>query len=353
MPRKPKTQPEENKKVFPDVSPFGESVMIPSGCTILDLCCTDTVDGFCPAGHCVNIIGDRNSGKTLLAVASMAETYRRYGDSFRYIFFDLENAYSFDTPKLFGNKFAEALCVIPVPPSEEWATEHLAKKMCELIDKDKRPCYIVIDSMDAMRPIKEYTGFDDIADGKGGIDSRGKANNLFFRVVVPKISETGSFMIYLSQARDMIGVAAFYKAKTRSGGKALGYNAYVELWLSCGRTIEIDDLKIGGWTYAKVERSKANGKKRLCEFPILPAYGIDDTLACLTWLNKEAGRVSINRGVWDLNKIGIDYIGKDPCLFIETEGKEDEIRNIVRNIWDERERELVTATFGGRKNRYE
>lgn len=325
---------------------------IPSGVTLLDLACTDSTDGFCTAGHSVNIIGDRNSGKTALSIASMAETFRVHGDHFGYDFYDVENAYSFDTAGLFGEKFANALNVIPVPPDLEWATEALTQKI--LVSMDEGPRFIVIDSIDGLRPRKEFDNTDDIVKGKRGIDPRAVANNYMFRAIVPKLASSGSFLIYLSQARDNIGFgSAFMNLKTRSGGKALGYYAYVELWLSVEKAIEVDKVRIGNWVTGRVARSKANGKSnRRLRFPILPAYGVDDMQANIDWL-VEQGVVPCRLRVYDLSPLGIEYTGKEPCLHVEANGLRDKVIDYVKGHWDKLENEMIKKTLGGRRPRYD
>lgn len=328
-----------------------EGMLVPSGVTLLDLACTDSPDGFCSAGHGVNIIGDRDVGKTILAVASQAETYRRHGDKFVYDFYDAENAYSFKTAELFGSKFAGALNVYPVKQDVEWCTEALAHKISDSLN-DGKPHFIVIDSMDLLHPRKEYDNVENLLNGKKGISPHGAANKYFFRVLIPKIAETGSFLIYLSQATVNIGFGAMFNPKIRGGGSSLGFNAYVELWLSQGPAIKVGDTKVGHWVFARTARSKANGKKRDVSFPILPAYGIDDTRANIEWLVEEKA-VPCERNVYDLNPIGIEYTGKDPYLFVEESGMTGKIVDIVRGRWAANEQECVDKALGGRKRRYE
>ena len=129
-------------------------IYIPSGVTLIDLACTDTAKGFCSAGHTVNIIGDRNSGKSILCLASMAETYHRHKDLFKYDYYDYERAVSFNVAKLFGNKFAEKLNHIEPDNDEGWAIENLRVKILESLKKGPR--YIVID---ALRENYFNTGF--------------------------------------------------------------------------------------------------------------------------------------------------------------------------------------------------
>lgn len=367
MAKKAKSAPEG----VMDIEAFKPAMMIPSGITLLDLACTDTTDGFCRTGQGVNSIGDRNAGKTMQAIASMAETYKRYGDHFDYKLLDAENAYCFNTAALFGKKFAEKLEVIPVPYDKEWCTQNLALKMLKWMEK--KPQFFVIDSMDTLIAEKEYEN-DAAGEVGGALALRAVANKYLLRRLAGNLPVNGSFLIYLSQAADAIGFGAKFNPKIRGGGKSLGFFAFVELWLSKGGQIKSGDVKVGDWTVAKTARSKGNGKAREVWFPILPAYGIDDTRANIDWLFEEgviapdiekgAKKVYAVAGddkekkksapkVCDLRKIGIDYVGNDPYLFVETNGLVDKVVEAVKARWDANEQLLIDKTFGGRPSRYE
>ena len=328
--------------------------LIPSGATLLDLACSDTLAGFCLTGTATNIAGDRNSGKTLLAIASLAETFYRYGDHFEYKLYDTENAYSFDTAHLFGRAFAEALEVIAIPHDVEWCTEMLAHKFVEAMRK--KPQVAVIDSMDGLVPRAAIDMSEQVKSGKMGFSPDGKANRYFFRHVAPVLGETSSALIYLSQARDDIGSASFIKTKTRSGGKALGFYAHTEIWLSSAGQIQETlpgdkKVRVGHWVQARVERSKINGKRRVVKFPVLSAYGIDNTQANLDWLVEE-GVIKCARKVYDLKGLGYDYQGKEPEWYIEDNNKHGELAHAVARKWQENEDLLVEKTLGQRRRRY-
>lgn len=342
-----------------EIGNAAKKLMIPSGVTLLDLACTDGTDGFCEVGHAVNSIGDRNAGKTFQALASMAETFRRHGDLFDYDLYDAENAYTINTASLFGGEFAKRLNVIPVPLDIGWCTEAVAQKM--VADMEKKPRFIVIDSMDHLMARQEF--LNDAEQKEGALALRAKANKYLLRRITPKLASTGSFLIYLSQAAETIGFKAMFNPKTRGGGKSLGFCAYIELWLSQGGQIKEEKVKVGDWTIAKTARSKYNGKAREVRFPILPAYGIDDTRANMEWLLEQGavcwatektsdGRSKELKGVYNLKPIGIDYAGKDPLLHVEQTGQIDKVVAAVKAKWDAIERELVDKTFGGRGPRY-
>jgi len=364
--------PEKKKKVVKTkVLP---NVYIPSGCTLTDLGCTDTLKGFCPAGHTVNIIGDRNAGKTALSLASMAETEYRRPKYFKMKFIDYEQAMSFDIKKLYGENFHKVFELQTPEDTLEWAIENIATRIVEEVKSG--PHFYVIDSAEVMKPKEEIelilAGLPVEAKPYGG--PRSKAMTAFFRTVCPAIANSGSFMIVLSQAKDNMGSfdAKFIK-KYRAGGRALAFYAYVEMWVAPAGEIKSGGLKIGAWARAISERSKCNGKKRDALFPILPAYGVDDLRGNIEWLiekkvlarhegitieaakkmSKNGPKVEpIKKGSIDLSNIGLDYIGLNPYLFIEENGHNEVVLGAVKSMWDAIEADIIEKTFGGRKGRY-
>jgi len=286
-------------------------------------------------------------------MASMAETYHRHGDIFEYDYYDYERAVSFDVPRLFGKKFNEKLNLCEPDNSAEWCIENIRTKILNDLLKHRR--YIIIDSCDIMKPLSEIERIYKVADGKGTFGTeRAKAMTAFFRSICPAIAESGSFMIIVSQARDNIGFDSMFTPKVRSGGRALGYNAFVEMWLAPAGQIKSGEFKVGQWTKAKIERSKVNGKKHSVEFAILPAYGIDDTRSNINWLI-EKGALRCSSGKIDMSALGEEfaYNGKNPYLFVEENGLEAKLVEIVKRVWDCNEQALISKTFGGRKGRYE
>lgn len=360
----------KKKEDVVDVEPISHSnIYIASGSTLFDLACTDRLDGFCKAGHIVNIIGDRNSGKTALSLASMAETEHRLPNHFKHKFIDYETTMSFDVPTLYGSKFNKALDVVVPDNTIDWCIEESATKVVDWCKEG--PCFFVLDSVDVMKSRKEMediiNGVPFVKEAYGG--SRPPAMTAFFRTVCAAIARSGSFMIVLSQAKDNMGFGAMFKPKVRAGGSSLGFYAYHEIWLAPEKTILADKIKIGQWTKAKVERSKANGKKRTVLFPIMPAYGIDNTRANIEWLLEEkvisltpgvtvaeAKEKEIEpqkKGLYDLRKIGMNYVGDDPYGYIEENKFCERLTMVVKGQWDRNEKELIDKTFGGRKGRYD
>lgn len=368
MPRKKKTKPEPKQpeelqeEVFIEttndlepepVNEIANQIYIPSSSTLIDIACTDTTKGFCTAGHTVNIVGDPNSGKTMIATASMAETFYKLMGYFRNKFRDFEQAMSFDLAGLFGQPFADSFEHLLPEHTLEWSIEATANSI--ISECAKGPCFEIIDSVDGMLAEEEIKM---IMAGKaiersawGG--PRAKAMTQFYRSVCPAIAKSGSFLIVLSQAKDNMGFGAQFKPKTRYGGKSLAFYAYVEMWLARTGSLKVDKTVIGSTNAAKIERSKVNGKRRIAEFSILPAYGVDNTRSCIDWLIKE-GAVGKKKGASkvDLNPIGIPYFGTEPYLYVEEHDRLDDVVEATRVQWAKNEAEYIKKAFGGRKPRY-
>ena len=362
-------EPKSGESAVVVKTPVRKGIYVSSGCTILDLTCTGTTKGFCTAGHTVNIIGDRNSGKTALSLAGAAETEFRVPDYFEHKFIDLEQAMNFDISGLFGRKFADKLEVINPEISLEWSIESIGTKM--LAWMAHRPQLFILDSVDAMQPeeeIKAILAGQNVERGPFGGPAP-KALTVFFRSIIPAVAKSGSFLFVLSRAKDNLGFGAKFAPKTRAGGSSLGFNAFIEMWLAPHEQIKEGGSMVGRWTTAKIERSKVNGaNKRECLFPILPKYGIDNTRANVRWLLDEgviqmAEPITIKTakaldiepikaGSYDLNNISINYVGTDPLGYIEANGLCDHLTACVKEHWDAKERDLHEKTFGGRESRY-
>jgi len=71
--------------------------LIPSGCTVLNLACSDDPTGAFTPGHMVNLIGDSSTGKTFLALTMLADiAHNSLFDDYRLIHDDVEEANEFD-----------------------------------------------------------------------------------------------------------------------------------------------------------------------------------------------------------------------------------------------------------------
>lgn len=263
---------------FADVSQKAGLKFIGSGSAIMDA----ALGGGWVLGRVANIVGDRSSGKTLLAIEACANFHKAYPDGYiRYAeaeaAFDEKYAEALGMPVEavdFGNE-GEAIDTI-----EGWYTDIL-----KVMDANKeRPVLYILDSLDAL---------SDDAEQKREIDESSyggnKAKKLgeMFRRVVQRMEEQQVLLIVISQLRDKLNVT-FGEKQTRSGGRALDFYASHIVWLAeigkIKRTIDKVDRVVGVNVKARIKKNKVGLPFRECEYPIIFGYGVDDLTANVEWL---------------------------------------------------------------------
>lgn len=258
---------------------------VSSGAVVLDCC----LGGGWPLGRIVNVVGDRSSGKTLLAIEACANFARQYREG---MLFYLESEAAFD------KEFAETLG-LPVDRVEFIEDCVTVEGACEAIDacasKAKKagvPALFVLDSLDALSDAAELSR--GMTDASYGADKARRLSEMFRRVT-KKVQQADMLLFIISQVRDKIGVV-FGKRVTRSGGRALDFYATQIVWLKekgkLHRTVRGIKRPIGIEVQAQVEKNKVGPPFRSCTFPILFGYGIDDLAASLQYL-EEAGALDL------------------------------------------------------------
>lgn len=246
-----------------------------TGCSLFD----EVLGGGYVLGRMVNIVGDKSSGKTLLAIEACANFVQRYsGGRIRYA----------ETESAFDQQYAGALGM-PIESVEFaegiFTVEDFFNDLTKMIESSKgKPGVYILDSLDAL---------SDEAEQKRGIEegsyggSKPKKLGELFRRSVQKLEESQILLIIVSQIRDKIGVT-FGETKTRSGGKALDFYASQIVWLAeiakIKKTIDKVERVVGVQVRAKCKKNKVGLAFRECEYPILFGYGIDDLTACAEWL---------------------------------------------------------------------
>ncbi len=262
-----------------------EISFISSGCTLLDCALGN---GY-PIGRIVNIVGDKSTAKTGLAMEALINFLLRFPDG--------KAAYR-ETEAAFDKRYAEAMGLpldkIDFGPEEPLNTvEDFARDFDKFLDDrietDTVGIY-VLDSLDALSDEAEMER--DISKGSYAMD-KAKMLSSFFRKSARKIDKARVLLLVISQVRDNIG-ALFGEKSKRSGGRALDFYATQVLWLShiktLKRTIKKVERPIGIVIKAKVKKNKIGLAFREAEFDYLFGYGIDNVKASLDWL-EEVGRL--------------------------------------------------------------
>lgn len=242
-------------------------------------------------GRCINIVGDKSAGKTLLAMEISANFAAQYPDGWiRYgeaeAAFDQEYAAALGIPldRIIFNEGGKPMETV----------EEVFNDMTACLDKFKgRPGIYIIDSLDALSDEAEL-GRDFNEGSYGG--TKPKAIGKMFRMLVGRFEEQDVALVVISQLRDKLNVT-FGETKTRSGGRALDFYATHIMWLAetgkIKQTRDGIDRIVGVNVEAYVKKNKVGLAFRKARYPILFGYGIDDLTAGCEWLvdNKREHRL--------------------------------------------------------------
>lgn len=263
--------------------------LVSSGCTMLNLACSDTPWGAFLLGSMINVVGDKGSSKTTTGLSVLAEATQDPNlDDYRLIFDDVEAANEFDVSAMFGHKLAKRI----EPPSKDGASDTVADLQNNLLQaiKQNEPFIYVLDSFDALTTDEELDRAYAKADGKEVKGSYGmqkaKGASELFRIITRELKGTKSLFIIISQVRENIDPMSFKKYR-RVGGKALDFYASHILWLGNVGTVKKHDRVVGHEVRASVDKNKINGKLRIVDYQTFDGYGIDDIGSMVDFMIRE------------------------------------------------------------------
>ncbi len=260
---------------------------ISSGCTLLDCALGN---GY-PLGRVVNIVGDKSTAKTGLAMEALINFLIAHPEG--------RAAYR-ETEAAFDRRYAEAMGLpiskVDFGPDEPLNTvEDFARDFDKFLDdriKVKDPGIYVLDSLDALSDEAEMER--DIGKGSYALD-KAKMLSTFFRKSARKMEQAKVLLLIISQVRDNIG-AMFGDKHKRSGGRALDFYASQVLYLAhietLSRTINKVKRPTGIRIRAKVRKNKVGLPFREAEFSFTFGYGINDEEASIEWLDS-VGRAQV------------------------------------------------------------
>ena len=246
--------------------------------------------GGLPRGRVVEIYGPESSGKTTLALHTIAEAQKKGGIC---AFIDAEHALDPIYARKLGVNVDDLL--ISQPDHGEQALE-----IADTLVRSGAVDVLVVDSVAALVPRSELEG--EMGDIQPGTQARLMAKAL--RKLTASINKSNTMVIFINQIRMKIGVM-YGSPETTTGGNALKFYASVRLDIRRIGAIKERDEVVGNQTRVKVVKNKLAPPFKMVEFDIMYGEGVSKTGELID-LGVKAGVVE-KSGAWfsyDSQRIG-------------------------------------------------
>jgi recombination protein RecA len=237
--------------------------------------------GGLPKGRVIEIYGPESSGKTTLALHTIAEAQKKGGVCG---FIDAEHALDPIYARKLGVNLDDLL--ISQPDTGEQALE-----ITDTLVRSGAIDVLVIDSVAALTPRAEIEG--EMGDVQPGSQARLMSQAL--RKLTASISRSNCMVIFINQIRMKIGVM-YGSPETTTGGNALKFYASVRLDIRRVSTIKERDEAVGNQVRVKVVKNKVAPPFKQVEFDIMYGVGISKAGELLD-LGVKAGVVE-KSGTW-------------------------------------------------------
>jgi recombination protein RecA len=269
--------------------------------------------GGLPRGRVVEIYGPESSGKTTLALHTVAEAQKKGGVC---AFIDAEHALDPIYARKLGVNLEDLL--ISQPDTGEQALE-----ICDTLVRSGAIDVLVIDSVAALVPRAEIEG--EMGDVQPGLQARLMSQAL--RKLTASISRSNCMVIFINQIRMKIGVM-YGSPETTTGGNALKFYASVRLDIRRIGAIKEREEVVGNTTRVKVVKNKVAPPFKQVEFDIMYGEGVSK-FGELIDLGVKAGIVD-KSGAWfsyDSTRLGQGrenaktFLRQNPDMAAKIEGQ--------------------------------
>ena len=235
-------------------------------------------------GRISNVVGERSTGKTLLAIEACANFAAQYSaQRIRYN----ECEFAFDELYAQGMGFPSGVEFTEHDPEAGTPTvEDVWKDLSDFLERMKSgPCLYIFDSLDATSTKAELDR--DVGDATYG-GEKAKLMGELLRREAGAINRANCHLMVISQLRDRMNNVAFGETKVRSGGKALDFFASQIVWLADVGKIKHKfsgvDRVHGVNVHARNRKCKVGMPYQEVDFPIYFNFGIDDEESLIKFL---------------------------------------------------------------------